>query len=175
MTLKLAAAAPFAAVLLWGQAAQLPDNFVNGDHPAIQYATGTLDDPATRLMKKLEAGTVKLERRKDPLGYLPALLKAFDIDPASQQLVFSKTSFQATKISPRNPRAIYFNDTVTLGYVKGSDTLEVTSVDPKQGVIFYTFDNSPRPPIKRTPRRALTAATYACSATIAPARWAFPA
>jgi len=105
-------------------------------------------------MKKLEAGTVKLERRKDPLGYLPALLKAFDIDPASQQLVFSKTSFQATKISPRNPRAIYFNDTVTLGYVKGSDTLEVTSVDPKQGVIFYTFDNSPPAPNQKdtTPR-----------------------
>ena len=29
----------------------------------------------------------------------------------SQLLVFSKTSFQAPKIGPKNPRAIYFNDT----------------------------------------------------------------
>jgi hypothetical protein len=155
--LKLAAA-PFAAALrtvvgavvactsLWGQAAQIPDNFVSGEHPAIQYGKAPLDDPATRLMKQINAGTLKLERAKGPnaaLGYLPAILKAFDIDPASQQLVFSKTSFQATRISPRNPRAIYFNDAVTIGYVRGSDTLEVTSLDPKQGIIFYTFDNSP--------------------------------
>jgi hypothetical protein len=147
------ALAPLAAALLWGQAAQLADNFVNGEHPAINYNTGPLDDPATRLMKKLDSGQLKLEKRKDALGYLPALLKAFDIDPNSQQLVFSKTSFQAVKISPRNPRAIFFNDTVTLGYVRGSDTLEVTSVDPRQGVIFYTFDNSPYTTTPRFDRR----------------------
>jgi hypothetical protein len=130
-----------AAALLWSQAAQIPDNFVDGRHPAINYSDAPHDDPAARLGKKLESGAAKLERRKDALGYLPALLKALDIDPKSQTLVFSKTSFQATRISPRNPRAIYFNDAVTVGYVRGSDTLEVTSLDPRQGVMFYTFDN----------------------------------
>jgi hypothetical protein len=124
------------------QAAQIPDNFVSGDHPAIRYAAGPLDDPATRLQRRLDSGDLKLERQKDSFGYLPVLLKALGISPDSQTLVFSKTSFQATRISPRNPRAIYFTDQATVGYVRGSDTLEVTTVDPKQGVIFYTFDNN---------------------------------
>jgi hypothetical protein len=135
-------AATAAAILLWGQAAQIPDNFVDSEHPAIHYADRSTGDPVARLLKKIESGELKLERRKDALGYLPAILKALDVDPKSQTLVFSKTSFQASRISPRNPRALYFNDTVSVGYVRGSDTLEFTSLDPKQGVIFYTFDNT---------------------------------
>ena len=34
-------------------------------------------------------------------------------------LVFSKTSFQAARIRPRRPRAIYFNDEVSVAYVPG--------------------------------------------------------
>ena len=55
-------------------------------------------------------------------------------------MVFSKTSFQATKISPRAPRAIYFNDDVAIGYVQGGDVVEVAAFDPKQGYNFYTMD-----------------------------------
>jgi len=61
-------------------------------------------------------------------------------------LVFSKTSFQASRISPKNPRAIYFSDDVTVGYVRGSNLLEVAAVDPRQGVIFYSFDQDADPP-----------------------------
>jgi hypothetical protein len=67
-------------------------------------------------------------------------LKALDVPQESQVLVFSKTSFQAPRIFPRVPRAIYFNDLVSVGWVRNGDVLEVTSVDPKQGVIFYTLD-----------------------------------
>jgi hypothetical protein len=43
----------------------------------------------------------------------------------------------------RNPRAIYFNDTVAVGWVRGGAVLEVTAHDPAQGVIFYALDQAP--------------------------------
>ena len=55
-------------------------------------------------------------------------------------LVFSKTSFQAPRINPKNPRAIFFNDTVSVGWVRGGPVLEVIAQDPKQGAIFYTLE-----------------------------------
>jgi hypothetical protein len=97
------------------------------DHPAIRYNQSPLHDPVTRL---------KLENVRD----LPTLLQALHINPDTQSLVFSKTSFQATKISPRNPRAIYFNDEVAVGYVKGSASMEVAALDPDMGYIFYTLE-----------------------------------
>jgi hypothetical protein len=72
---------------------------------------------------------------------LPSLLAAFGINPDSQMLVFSKTSFQASKIGPRNPRAIYFNDEVAVGWVRGGEGIEVAAVDSRQGVVFYTFND----------------------------------
>ncbi len=44
-----------------------------------------------------------------------------------------------SRISPRVPRALYFNDKVFVGWVKGGDVVELASVDPRQGVIFYTL------------------------------------
>jgi len=86
------------------------------------------DDPVSRL-------------KPDPnLGKLPALLEALHIPADSQALVFSKTSFQSQKISPRNPRAIYFSDDVAVGYVPGGDGMEIAALDPRQGILFYTVD-----------------------------------
>jgi hypothetical protein len=94
------------------------------------------DDPVAKLI----SSHPKLVPRPGPLGYLPALLDALHINPDTQALVFSKTSFQSQKISPRNPRAIYFSDNVAVGYVPGGDGMELASLDPKQGIIFYTLD-----------------------------------
>lgn len=116
------------------------------DHPAIQYSAAPLNDAVTRLKDEIAAGKRKLEPAKDGTGYLPALLEALGINPDSQTLVFSKTSFQASRISPRNPRAIYFNDQTMVGYVRGSNLLEVAALDPRQGVIFYSFDQDANPP-----------------------------
>ena len=105
------------------------------DHPAIRYFEGPLDDPVARLGSR----KVRLEFRAGGLGYLPSLLEHLGVNPDSQALVFSKTSFQAARISPRNPRAIYFNDEVAVGFVPGGDGYEVAAVDPRQGVIFYSL------------------------------------
>jgi hypothetical protein len=109
------------------------------DHPAIQYATTPVQDRASKLGRRLRSGEVNLAYDSN-LGYLPALLKELELPQSSQVVVFSKTSFQAPRISPVNPRAIYFNDDTSVGYVRGGEVLEVASVDPRQGVIFYTLD-----------------------------------
>src|SRR5207302_10576572 len=99
-----------------------------------------------RGLPKIETGQVKLDFRRDGTGYLVGLLKALGVNVDSQALVFSKTSFQAARISPANPRAIYFSDDETVGYVKGSDLLEVASLDPNQAVNLYSFDQQQNPP-----------------------------
>jgi hypothetical protein len=105
----------------------------------IAYLTGPVDDPIARLDARLARGEVTLERDKER-GYLPALLGLLGVSPTSQVLVFSKTSFQHTRISPQAPRALYFGDDVYVGMVKGGDYLEVSAVDPKQGAVFYLLD-----------------------------------
>jgi hypothetical protein len=124
----------------WAVAAHIEEiAILPNDHPAIQYAQQPPDDAVARLAKRLEKGEVKLDY--DPRwGYLPALLKQFGLNIDSQILVFSKTSFQATKISPRAPRALYFNDEVAVGSVQNGDVLELAALDPRQGVNFYTLD-----------------------------------
>ena len=110
------------------------------DNPAIEYLKAPTDDPIARLAKRIDKGEVKLAYIPGPPGYLPSLLKNLDINTDSQLLVFSKTSFQAPLISPRSPRAIFFNDNVSVGSVKGGEVLELAALDPKQGVVFYTLD-----------------------------------
>ena len=50
-----------------------------------------------------------------------------------------------------NPRAVYFTDTVAVGYVRGARIIEVAAQDPSQGVIFYELsqDASAKPTFKR--------------------------
>jgi hypothetical protein len=108
------------------------------DHPAIGYSSLPLTDPVTALSRKIEQGQVRLAF--DPVtGYLPAVLKALDIPVESQMAVFSKTSIQAMRIEPSNPRVLFFNDAVIVGWVRGG-YLELASHDPRRGMVFYRLD-----------------------------------
>ena len=120
------------------------------NHPAISYERAPVTNAVTQLNERLRAGEVTLES-KGPSGYLESLLKVLHVPVESQVLVFSKTSFQAPRINPNNPRAIFFNDTVSVGWVRGGPVLEVIAQDPKQGAIFYTLEQAqsgaaPAPP-----------------------------
>jgi hypothetical protein len=97
------------------------------------------DDPVARLDRQLQKGETTLEYRPG-WGYLQSLLEHLDVKVDSQILVFSKTSFQAERIGPKKPRALYFNDDVAVGYVQGGPVLEFIGVDPGQRVNFYTLD-----------------------------------
>jgi hypothetical protein len=123
------------------------------DHPAIRYSTGETTDAVTVLDSAVKAGDVALAF--DPAtGYLHSILAALNVPIESQVTVFSQTSFQANLINPENPRAIFFNDTVAVGWVRGGDVLEIASLDPRQGVLFYSIDQTPaeRPEIQRNDR-----------------------
>lgn len=106
--------------------------------PPINYMTAEVNDPVAKLSAQLESGQRKLEY-EEKLGYLKSVLKALDIPVSSQTLVFSKTSLQLHRISPRHPRAVYFNDEVYVGYCQRGDVLEFASTDATQGAIFYTL------------------------------------
>jgi hypothetical protein len=96
-------------------------------------------DPITRLAGRLDRGEVTLEYREGE-GYLRDLLKALDVNMDSQALVFSKTSFQQAIINPRNPRAVYFNDEVSVGTVPGGDVHELLALEAGgQGMVFYSM------------------------------------
>ncbi len=141
--LVLAAAGAFAAIDV--------ELRIPPDAPAINYFKSAADDPIARLARKLDKGEAKLTWSPSRLGYLPSLLKNLDINPDSQMLVFSKTSFQAPLINPRAPRAIFFNDTVSVGSVHNGEVLELAALDPTLGVVFYTLsvDQSAKPAFLR--------------------------
>lgn len=141
--LWLSAAATILSLAGWALAERLEDrDYTSLDHPAIGYHESKGQDRILQLDRKLDKGEVKLDYAANGLGYLPAILKALDVNIDSQVLVFSKTSTQASKINPQAPRAIYFNDDVAVGFVKNSDILEFTALDPIAGVKTYTMDTA---------------------------------
>jgi hypothetical protein len=114
------------------------------DHPAVAYTTGPVKNAVADLNDQIRRGTLKLSF--DPVsGYLRAVLNALQIPIDSQTLVFSQGSMQARHISPANPRAVYFNDTVAVGWVRGADVLELAAHDARQGTVFYTLGQKAAP------------------------------
>ncbi len=137
---------PFFAVLaaysLFAQAPAAMDRGYSRS-PRIPAALASIPpaDPVAVLIQKIENGSVQLAF--DPVtGYLPAVLKALDVPVESQMAVFSKTSVQADRIQPSNPRMLFFNDAVTVGWVRGG-FVELASHDPRLGLVFYALDQSP--------------------------------
>ena len=135
-----AVALAWAASVVLVSAQKIHPSFIR-NHPAIGYATRPPSDPIAHLNDRLQRGEISFEKQ-GPSGYLTSVLSALNVPLDSQILVFSKTSFQAPRINPTNPRAIFFNDTVSVGWVRGGPVLEFVAQDPKQGSIFYTLSQS---------------------------------
>ena len=107
-------------------------------HPAIDYFGTALDDSLTRLQRELAAGRQGLEF-DGRQGFLRSLLAKLGVPVESQLLLFSKTGIQHPFTNPENPRALYFNDHLVVGYIPGAPMIEIASHDPRQGVIFQTL------------------------------------
>lgn len=123
----------------------------------INYQKAEVNDAVAKLIKRLGAGDVKLAFDEEH-GYLKSLLNQLDIPVSSQTLVFSKTSLQVRKISPRRPRALYFNDDVYVGWCRNGDMIEMIATDAKEGPTFYSIDQKPQeqPVIKRDSGRCMS-------------------
>ncbi|NQV28991.1 MAG: hypothetical protein HQ518_31940 [Rhodopirellula sp.] len=109
------------------------------DRPPINYRDSSPDNCISRLQAGIDSGRQTLTFDMEH-GYLKAVLASLSVPVESQMLVFSKTSLQRHRISPRTPRALYFNDDVYIGYCQSGDVLEVSVVDPQLGTVFYTLD-----------------------------------
>jgi hypothetical protein len=146
------------AILVWITAlvsAQLTESIVEPNHPAIGYP-GEPNDRVAQLNRKLQSGEVSLQF-EERTGYLRSLLAALEIPIESQVALFSGTSLQARFINARNPRTIFFNDSTAVGWMAGG-LIEVASLDPRQGAIFYLLPQQTTPPLRQLARdpRCLT-------------------
>src|SRR5438552_3371814 len=112
-------------VVLIGQRRSDP---VSERHPAIEYATRPTSDPVADVNRRIIDGEQQL-RFEPANGYLKSVLEALHVPVESQMLVFSETSLQFERITQVTPRALYFNDSVAVGWVKGADTIEISAQD----------------------------------------------
>jgi hypothetical protein len=121
-------------------------------YPAIDYRGGALNDVVTAMQRELSAGSAPLAF-DGPQGYLRALLARLNVPVESQVLLFSKTGIQHPFTTPENPRALYFNDRVIVGFIPGAPLIELASHDPRQGVIFQTLkQDGTKPEFTRSDR-----------------------
>ena len=111
----------------------------SSEDPAIKYSTAPLDNPVVDVNRKLQEGTLALafEGRS---GFLRSALEALQIPVDSQLLVFSRLSLQGRLINEQNPRALFFNDRIALGWVRGGSVIEVAAHDESAGVVFYELE-----------------------------------
>ena len=127
------------ACVAWGAAvavsAQFDDSPFDLEHPAVGYSTRPTTDPVNALNARLQSGQVTLPYN-ETTGYLKPLLDALNVSVDSQIVVFSKTSLQQRIIQPRNPRVIYFNDSVVVAWVRDG-FIEIAAHDAAQGAVFY--------------------------------------
>lgn len=107
------------------------------------YSDSEAQDPTAILVEKVQRGEVTLDESSDQ-AFLTDFLGKLGVPVASQVLVYSKTSFQNSRILPSRPRALYFSEEHYIGWVQGGD-IEVISIDPALGPIFYVL-SIPRPP-----------------------------
>lgn len=107
------------------------------EQPPISYSDSTPVDAISHLQERLNSRELKFAGSEKEV--VQQLLRELKIPESSQLLVFSKTSVQRVRISPQNPRALYFNDTCYVGWVPGG-MVEVAAIDPQLGPVFYTLD-----------------------------------
>ena len=115
------------------------------------YFSKEAKDPVTLLMKRVQQGEVQI---KEPNGkpLVERLLRELGLDRDTQVLVFSRTSLQRREVSYSNPRALYFNESVYLGWMPDG-RIEIASFDPELGPIFYfqrELDDKSSPLLERT-------------------------
>lgn len=115
-------------------------------HPDIQYASRPTTDRVARLKQALTQNGRSLQR-DSRTGYLLPILEALGVPVESQLLVFSKTGVQRAYTSPQNPRALFFDQSVAVGYAPGAPVIELAAHDPQQGVVFYTLEQAAAVPV----------------------------
>jgi len=135
---------PFLLVLLTAlvmNSEELHSQSIAFEKPPIRYNEAPVNNRVSQLASQLRQQTASL-RWEDSHGYLKSILELLEIPVSSQTLVFSKTSMQIQHITPRTPRALYFNDDTYVGWCHDGEIIEIATTDPRQGAIFYTIEQT---------------------------------
>lgn len=111
------------------------DRVLYGRDP-VDYSSAKLDDAITQAVAR-QGDLLKSAKPESRSGFLKAVLQILNVPVESQLLVFSKTARVQPPVGPRSPRAVYFNDDVTVGWTPTSRELEIAAIDPVKGAIFY--------------------------------------
>lgn len=119
------------------ESVELTDRLPFGREP-IDYFSSKVDDAVAALGKRLAAGETGLASN-DSHGYLESVLAELHVPIESQVLVYSKTARSPKLVSPDTPRAVYFNDEVSVAWIPEARELELSAIDPVKGVNFYTL------------------------------------
>jgi hypothetical protein len=123
------------------------------EQPSAAPEIGGTQDRIARLSATLAARPFQ---RDAQTGFLRPFLDALNVPVESQLLVFSKTGVQHLYTSPRTPRALYFDESVVVGYVPGAPEIEIITHDPVEGLAFYTLDQQTAAPVPKRQRSCLT-------------------
>src|SRR5437016_3640892 len=140
----LLACAAFVCALAGSRAAEegaLSGTFTDwSHHPAIAYSAAASHDVISELSEQIRDGKVSL-KREGTSGYLRSVLDALHVPLESQIMIFNPDSVQGRRISATNPRSLFFNDRVAVGWVRGG-FIEIAAQSPSQGVVFYTVEQT---------------------------------
>ena len=107
------------------------------DFAIVERPWAASNDPVARMWQRWQLGEFKpaLSNAKACVASVLAELK---LSPASQTLVFSKTSLQNSAIDPQSPRSVFFNEECYVGWAQGG-VLEIIGMDPETGPRFYSL------------------------------------
>ncbi len=129
---RLGAVALMGMALFTARGQGIPDY----ELPPIEYSARI----ATNQISRLEAELNKHRPKVTEGPFLRWLLEQAGVPVESQMLVFAKTSLQRDLIAPRQPRSLFFADDLYIGWVPGG-LMEVTTIDPDLGMVFYKLDS----------------------------------
>ena len=136
------AAVALPAILFFGPVAPSGAQSRLYEEAPLHYSDSKAHDPIAKLSQRHRRGEITFSGQTDK-AFLEEFLHELDIPIESQVLVFSKTSKQNRLITPQTPRAIYFSEEFYVGWVPGG-MIEIGSIDPKIGPIFYLLEHRNR-------------------------------
>ena len=128
--------------------AQTPPDY---ERAPIHYSRTAPHDAVAQLLARLARREITLAASPtvSDLDILRAVLRELNVPVASQVVLFSRTSIQGRLIRPTNPRALYFSDSVYIGWIPGG-LIEAAAIDPQLGPVFYGFDPQDAREARRT-------------------------
>lgn len=137
-------------VALLGATPALAQSLPDYEREPLRYSSSATQDRFASLRERIADGSFALPHEEK--AALRALLKELQVPEWTQVLVFSRTSLQRSRIRPEHPRALYFSDSVYVGWVPGG-LVEVAAIDPRLGPVFYAMDTRPNTAAAKRARR----------------------